>query len=761
MMRRTSTALFSVWALASCAAPSLVSSYSGDLTIADCPPGSHVIEGTPGDDVLTGTNGDDCILGYGGNDVITGGNGSDTISGGAGDDTISGGNGNDTLYGDDGDDILTGDNGTDTLDGGAGNDILSGNNGGDTVAGGPGNDVVIDSRGPDVTDPGDGVDACTGAGCELPTPPTCTTSTTCPTGTTCEGGACVSCRHDSSCDDLLLCTGAESCVPVLGCQSAPPLPNGTPTGAVCGLGACSGHGSETCDGAGSTACVLPPITSIDDDCNDVDDDCDGLLDEAFPSGTVTTCPAGSCRATGTQLCLHGFLSGILDTCNVFEGTEICDGIDNDCNGVADDGLIDTDGDGTCDEIDTCPFHADLSGVAGDRIRGRMLCIAPGSGGRALPLSSLPVRTGAGSTITDCNGDFTFIVPTTFPLAGPSTQVVFSFITNVPGPGGVTSIHQVTDDFFQAWGTGAFHFGYDRTTASEVTVDASGRRTLTLAPIILNTSECELFRIGTMVVDDYQRARVQPVPGANLTYMRRAGVLFDTTPFTPHNYVEMSSVVLTNSSMDTTPEREVTLFHESGHAFRHILDGDRAHWDFDSGRFRYARCHLGDELTEDGYAFNEGWAHYWRRSRWAGGAGGARINFPRTLASRAAGGREAGSSGAYCGTEVGFRLTSFPAAPTLDPNVDWVENMVSDRLLEIADSGCLGTTSNAVDSAMVGVLERHPGGIHSALEFETALCADVPGCCSSVMRPFTTGRCPPGWDTLPLTCSGFGFTIRHP
>lgn len=61
--------------------------------------------------------------------------------------------------------------------------------------------------------------------------------------------------------------------------------------------------------------------------------------------------------TATDAC------GNMESCNflitVTESTEICDGIDNNNNGMIDENLLDSDGDGVCDDIDICPGFDDL------------------------------------------------------------------------------------------------------------------------------------------------------------------------------------------------------------------------------------------------------------------------------------------------------------------------------------------------------------------------------------------------------------------
>jgi len=55
-------------------------------------------------------------------------------------------------------------------------------------------------------------------------------------------------------------------------------------------------------------------------------------------------------------------------------------------------------------------------------------------------------------------------------------------------------------------------------------------------------------------------------------------------------------------------------HEFGHRLRHAADGDRAHFDGDAVRFYYGRSHSNRDVTNEGFAFNEGWAYYYETVR---------------------------------------------------------------------------------------------------------------------------------------------------
>jgi hypothetical protein len=94
--------------------------------------------------------------------------------------------------------------------------------------------------------------------------------------------------------------------------------------------------------------ILPDVVTVDavdstpvctatgpEVCNGIDDDCNGVVDDGIP---VTPCGVGACRVTPAAACSGGKLA----TCTPgTAGTSdtTCDGIDDDCNGVVDDGCI--------------------------------------------------------------------------------------------------------------------------------------------------------------------------------------------------------------------------------------------------------------------------------------------------------------------------------------------------------------------------------------------------------------------------------------
>ncbi len=106
-------------------------------------------------------------------------------------------------------------------------------------------------------------------------------------------------------------------------------------GRTCGsaMGTCM-PGVTICS-SGSVVCSGGTV-GAEETCNGIDDDCDTVIDE-MPSDEGGACgmSEGVCEE-GTLRCIAGALQCVG---GVLPGTEVCNGLDDDCNGVIDDGEL--------------------------------------------------------------------------------------------------------------------------------------------------------------------------------------------------------------------------------------------------------------------------------------------------------------------------------------------------------------------------------------------------------------------------------------
>ena len=105
--------------------------------------------------------------------------------------------------------------------------------------------------------------------------------------------------------------------------------------------ACASGGKESPDAAGSSTDASGCAEFATESCNGVDDDCDGKIDETYTMlGMTCSAGVGACANNGHYVCSTDHTMTVCDAVVGTPGaTELCNAMDDDCDGKIDEGLM--------------------------------------------------------------------------------------------------------------------------------------------------------------------------------------------------------------------------------------------------------------------------------------------------------------------------------------------------------------------------------------------------------------------------------------
>lgn len=135
----------------------------------------------------------------------------------------------------------------------------------------------------------------------------------------------------------------------------------------------------------------------------------------------------------------------------------------------------------------------------------------------------------------------------------------------------------------------------------VPMDVIKGRSLNFNEIHLNPSHCRAFILFRQCFLDYEKETEQTHP-ASMIHIITDSLMTAGLPYASTDTVRIPK--------DTKLDLDIAM-HEFAHTIRHSLDGSFLHFLLDVVQYSYAQNHWCDKKTNEGFAFNEGFAELWQ------------------------------------------------------------------------------------------------------------------------------------------------------
>ncbi|MBU1967532.1 putative metal-binding motif-containing protein, partial [Patescibacteria group bacterium] len=161
---------------------------------------------------------------------------------------------------------------------------------------------------------------------------------------------------------------------------------------ACGsdIGVCQ-KGTQTCNEFGIWGTCVDEVVPSAELCDGLDNDCDSSTDEDFGNlGNSCSDGVGECYAAGNYVCTSNQLGTECNAVAGTPGTEVCDGLDNDC-------------DGTSDEDYANLGNSCSAGVGECEVAGSYVCTGDNQGTECNAVPGTPGTEVCDNKDNDCDG----------------------------------------------------------------------------------------------------------------------------------------------------------------------------------------------------------------------------------------------------------------------------------------------------------------------------------------------------------------------